>query len=108
MGIFSIFRRKRDPIKVRATASTGVRYSGGEGKSMEDAIVIHARSSKVGVTAEYAWIAQMHGQKGTDWEIEFQALMEHEGKHFDSLHIKLADGYQLTYYFDISEFFGKF
>ena len=34
--------------------------------------------------------------------------MKHEGKHFDSLLIKLADGRQVTYYFDISEFFGKF
>jgi hypothetical protein len=108
MGILNFLWRRQNPSEQRTPTTGGVRYSGGQGASMEDAVVIHADSSMVGVLAEYGYVTERHGRKGTDWVLEFQALIEHEGKHFDCLHIKLTDGCRVSYYFDISEFFGKF
>ena len=106
MGKLRFWWRRRNP-GARNTPLR-VRYSGGQGTSMEDAVVIYADSSMVGVPAEYEYIAERHGRRGIDWEMESQTLMTHGEKHFDRLHIKLADRSIVTYYFDISSFFGKF
>lgn len=82
-------------------------YSGGKGMSIEEAVLINTTSSNIGVSAEYQYVSQLHGERGKDWNLEYQDLLNLEGKHYDALHIKTRDGCKLTYYFDISKFFGK-
>jgi len=77
------------------------------GLSPEDAIVIEAEDEMRGIAAEYAWLAQHLGQRGKAWELEIQALMQHDGRYMDCLKVKLRDGTVRDYYFDISAFFGK-
>ena len=85
-----------------------VRISGGDGSSIETAVKIHADSTVVGIGTERAYISQVLGKEGVDWELEIQALYEDDGKHYDSMKVKKKDGEEITFFFDISEFFGKF
>jgi hypothetical protein len=80
----------------RATTSTqGIQR---DGLSFETAIV--AKS----IPDEYKWIqANYPGSK-----VVSQALTNQNEKPFDILTVKLADGSEKKFYFDISKFFGKF
>jgi hypothetical protein len=98
MGLFDFLKRKpKQPL-----------YSGGDGKSIETAVVIGARSSMVGVSAEYEYVGARHGKRNVDWKLESQALINQDGKSYDVLKINLNDGESKTYYFDITQFYGKF
>ncbi len=83
------------------------KFGGGEGSSLETAVVINANSSITGVRAEYEYLTQQHGQRGADWDLDSQSLMTHGGKYYDVLNITLRKGGKRSYYFDISRFFGK-
>ena len=102
MGLFNILGER--------ARSLGA-YSGGLGNTMEDAIIITASSSFIGVPAEYDYIRIQCGQEGSDWILESQSLLEPDGadgKHYDLLTVKLKDGTLREFYFDISSFFGKY
>ena len=85
-----------------------VRISGGDGSSIENAVKIHANSTVVGIGAERAYISQVLGKEGVDWHLELQSLYEDGGKQYDAMKVEKADGEVVTFYFDISEFFGKY
>ena len=85
-----------------------VRYSGGDGSSIEEAVKIHADSSMIGIGAERAYISKKLGRDHVDWELEIQALIDEEDSYYDSMKVKTKDGEILTYYFDISAFFGRY
>ena len=86
--------------------SSKIAYEGGDGSSMKNAIVIkNAKNSRDGVAAEYAYIEKMHGE---DWERRMQALNAQKGRIYDVITIRIkSDNTTKTYYFDITEFFGK-
>jgi len=78
-------------------------YSGGDGSSYEQAVVIKgAKDEEAGVAAERAWLEQRYPgfQKGR------QSLMSSGGKHYDLIEITTREGHK-SVYFDITEFFGK-
>jgi hypothetical protein len=78
-------------------------FSGGEGASIEDAIVIvDAEDSAGAVEAQGAWIRANHpGFKKGD-----QALLSMDGKHYDKITIEGPDGKKKDLYFDITSCFG--
>jgi hypothetical protein len=107
MGLFDFLKKRTDS----ATSSPqnkeqGLKYTGGNGLTREQAVVINGVSHRQGVMAEYAYIAKLHGQQGKDWEMDSQALLEQDGKMFDEINITMPEG-KKTYYFDISGFMGK-
>ena len=88
--------------------TSGIEFQGGDGRSIEDAVIIlNARSTMEGIDAEMKFIASIHGEHGRDWLKRHQSLLENEGKEFDAIDIELRDGTELTYFFNISDFFGK-
>jgi len=98
MSIFDFFNRKKKSL-----------YSGGDGSSMEKAVIINAKSTMDGVPAEYDYISQKHGVRDEDWILVSQSLKKNsDGKAFDVINIELTEGTSFSYFFDISEFFGKF
>ena len=97
MSIFNLFKRKPQANL----------FSGGNGDSFENAVVINADDSDVGVQAEYDYIASQCGKPHQDWKPQKQGLRQHEGKPYDVLTIVLSDGQERTFYFDITSFFGK-
>jgi hypothetical protein len=83
-------------------------FLGGDGATEQNAVIINATSSIIGIPAEYEFIEAMYGSKGTGWELEEQMQYDNNSKNFDIIEIKLSDGTHKKYYFDITNFFGKF
>lgn len=81
--------------------------SGGIGLSFEDAVIISAPNSSIGIRAEYDYLSSIYGEREKSWHLVLQSLAYKDGKHYDILKIKLRDGSIIEYYFDISNFFGK-
>ena len=83
-------------------------YAGGNGETIENAIVIvNAASGDEVVRAEYEYIMRHYGKPQVDWQMRGQALMHHNGKPYDQMNFVLNDGTEKTLYFDISDFFGR-
>lgn len=79
-------------------------FSGGDGRSMETAVVISgARNTLEGVFGEGYWTWKNH----PGWQKTRQSLLNRDGKRYDLITNKLPDGSQAEIYFDITDFFGK-
>ena len=77
--------------------------SGGDGSSVETAVVVTAESEEEGVDLEYRWIFEHFGKfrkKG----VGLIALQE---RHFDEFTFELPDQTIHKVYFEISSFLGK-
>lgn len=87
-----------------------VEYGGGDGKTSETAVVIkNAGNERNGIAAEYEYIAGKHGKRFTDWKPVGQATNSDKGKTYDIINIVTIPGnVQVTYYFDITDFYGRF
>lgn len=87
-----------------------VTYENGDGKTIESPIVIkNAENGRIGIASEYAFITKAHGDKFKDWKPLGQSTITKEGRKIDSIKIQLiAKNETLTYYFDITDFYGKF
>ncbi|WP_201982407.1 hypothetical protein [Hymenobacter rubidus] len=68
-----------------------------DGSSFEQAIVIR------GVAQEYAYVRQVC----PDCQFVRQSLTSENKKPYDILAFKKSDGSTVSYYFDISKFFGR-
>ena len=92
-------------IKEQAKRPPNVRYAGGTGDTYEDAVIIKgAKNQKQGVEAEYAFISEKHGERGSDWDVVAQSLMKEGGKAYDMIEIELKpDKGKRYYYFDMTE-----
>jgi len=85
-------------------------YLGGDGKSPENAVVIkNAKNERNGVAAEYDYIAKKLGVKFVDWKPMGQSTITQAGRKIDLVKIQVIKTDEIiSYYFDISEFYGKF
>ncbi|GLQ98857.1 hypothetical protein [Dyella mobilis] len=74
-----------------------------DGSSITNAIPIRAPNEQTGVKAEYHWIAEhFPGYKRGG-----QALLNQNGRVYDSIEIITASGERRKVFFDITDFFGK-
>lgn len=86
-----------------------VNYIEKSGSSISEAIIIlQAQDEQEGVQAEYIYLSEKIGKKNVDWELISQSLLSHNGRFYDKLNIKLPNGSEKDFYFDISDFFGKY
>lgn len=86
-----------------------VTYEGGDGKTMETAIIVKAANERDGIAAEYAYVATLYGQVRSNWNLVAQYSSSKNNKQYDVLKIKLTKNDQIVeIYFDITEFYGKF
>jgi hypothetical protein len=74
-----------------------------DGNSMASAVVIQAPDESTGVAAEYQWIAD----RFPGYTRGGQALLNKDGRFYDTLDITTSSGEHKTFYFDITNFFGK-
>ena len=82
--------------------------SDGGGDSMDRAIIINANTTTKGVRAEYDFISSKCGQRDLDWTFESQMALRSNGRHYDYIKVKLKNGDKKSFYFDITQFYGKF
>jgi len=75
-----------------------------DGKSKESAVIIMETHENQGIKLEYQWIRA----NCTDYRIKGQALLSEGNRYFDKITIILKDGTTQDYFFDITNFYGKF
>jgi len=107
MRFLDAFRQKKPRGFNNAVAKAYVsEWSGGDGIDMENAVVIHARSWRKGLPAEYAYISSLHGLRSRDWFIESQEILHANDRSYEIWIIKTSEGARLRYYFDVTSFHG--
>ena len=88
-----------------ASAETSIKYSGGDGSSIEQAVVIeNADGERDGVDAEYRWVRN----KYPGFKFEGQGIITKDEKIYDRLEGTNTDGKKAQFFFDITLFFGKY
>lgn len=80
-----------------------------DGLSFDTALVIRAENSWIGVGMEYDYVIARHGRMHEGWTLESQRLLSRDenGRSYDQLNIVLSDGRELSYFFDITDFYGR-
>ncbi len=92
-------------IAKEMTNPINVTYLGGDGSSIEQAIIIKgAPNEHVGVSSEYKWL---HGRYPL-FKKKAQSLLPRSDRYYDKLEIILGTGEVKSIFFDITEYFGKF
>jgi len=102
-------------LALAGIAHSQISYTGGDGSSFEQAVVILGAVNEFdGVDAEYQWLAQKFGPENENWSSS-QGLFQSGDKLYDILTLTfLKDvtdhkvGESADFYFDITDFFGKF
>ena len=87
----------------------GVNFTGGNGESFHEAVTIAgAKSKSEGVAAEYKYITNLHGKRGTEWQLVGQTVIREKNKIVDVVEIQLGSvSDRRIYYFDVSDFLGR-
>lgn len=75
-----------------------------DGSSYDKAIIITETSSRAGIAAEYSWIRENH----PGYAPQGQSLVHKDKRSFDIIKTANAKGEEKLFYFDITNFFGKF
>ena len=83
-------------------------YSGGDGSSEENAVIINCDNSLFGISFEYSYIEYLYGKQNEDWTVKQQSLFHKNGKSYDKIEIELKNGSKKIIYFDATKFLGKF
>lgn len=78
-------------------------YSGGDGSSLEQAVVVMADTEQAGVLRENEWIFARYGK----FRKAGVGLATVEQRKFDAIRVELADHSEKEIFFDITSFFGK-
>src|SRR5215470_13677509 len=89
------------PLKTSAADSpenAKYSFSGGDGASLNAAVIVHAADESVGILAEHAWIRQ-HWPNS---KLGRQELLSKNNRQYDALTITDSSGLEHTLYFDIS------
>ena len=88
---------------VLAKPPAAITYSGGDGSTIEKAVIINGGTEETGVHAEYAYIQKHY----PGYKRGGQSLLNQQGRDYDAIEFRTADGKKMTIYFDITAFFGK-
>lgn len=78
-----------------------------DGLGLATALVIQAENSWIGVGMEYEAIMTRHGPMHEGWTLKSQRMFSVDGRRYDQLTIVLSDGEELSYFFDITDFYGQ-
>jgi hypothetical protein len=94
---------------VEKTENSGVWYKGGDGSSMENAIIIVGpKNEKEVIMAVFDYISRRHGVKDEFWKIIMQGNFRKDFKHYRQFSIKdFTNGNRFDYCFDVTAVFGK-
>jgi hypothetical protein len=99
-NVTSYFNQKPDIANVK--------FEGGDGKTIENSIIIEANNEEAGVAAEYAYISKNYAQKKVDWTLKSQSTANQNAKIYDVMSFQLTkNNEEITLYFDITGFYGK-
>lgn len=105
--------KKSDSETVKAKKG-GMRKStkitGGDGSSLENALIVTAADTNDGVSAQKKYIESQCGKWPEDFLYELQLQINHIEleRHYDLIYVKmLKDESKREFWFDVTSFFGK-
>ncbi|ADC61006.1 hypothetical protein [Allochromatium vinosum] len=78
-----------------------------DGLSLATALVILAEDAWDGVRMEYDHVIAQHGQMHEGWTLASQHVFLDGERRYDRLDIVLSSGEKLSYFFDITNFYGR-
>ncbi|MFW9866784.1 MAG: hypothetical protein ACFFEN_11885 [Candidatus Thorarchaeota archaeon] len=81
-----------------------MKISGGDGSTIDKAIIISDCNNTEGVHQEYVEVRKRFGE----YRLIRQVLLEQGDKMYDKLELELKNGEKIELYFDITPFFGKY
>jgi hypothetical protein len=97
------------PTLLKKSESANVEFAGGNGLTIDNAVIIKVKSETSGIAAEYDFIASKYGVRNVAWRVLSQSVQNKKNKVYDVISIKLAkNDEKLDVYFDITNFYGKF
>jgi len=112
MGLIRFLRvmavRRRQRSILRAIEASSVQYSDSPGISLENPVVITgAGDDMIGSMAIFAWLIKKRGTMHVDFRLLGKRGSSQGDRHIDVYTIQSRSGVQETFYFDITESFGK-
>lgn len=94
------------PARPTGVPGTSIRFTGGDGSTMEQAIIIEGAQGEIdGVRSEYQYLELLLGPRRT-WTRTKQSLLHQNGRAYDLLEVD-HQGVSKRFYFDITAYFGK-
>lgn len=93
----------KDAKPVVSRPITGITFSGGDGSSVETAVIIKAPNNYLGVRGEFDWIKR----NCPGWKLEVQSVLKGGGKIYDKMYFITPEGRRTNLFFDVTDFYGK-
>jgi len=94
----SVYDSVRDGEKAQA------KFSGGDGSSIKDAVVITASSEQTGYRAAYIWLHEHYpGSRLQDEGSDY----DDSGRYYSEIKIVTSDGKSRTVFFETTSFYGN-
>lgn len=103
--------KKNDSGTVKAKKG-GMRKStkitGGDGSSLENALIVTAADTNDGVSAQKKYIESQCGEWNEDFLYELQLQINHIERHYDLIYVRMLKvESKREFWFDVTSFFGK-
>ena len=92
----------KDMIPINAPIE-GVTYSGGDGSTIEQAVIVKAPNKYTGLRGELYWLKKNR----PGWHFERQSVLKGRGKVLDKMIFKTPLGEFKTVFFDVTDFSSK-
>lgn len=99
---------------LKADFGVDLPISGGTGNSRDAAVIIHYQVPNDYVAVEYTVLRCLGIGRRVEWKLLEQVLIEHNGKKLDQMKIETTETTDVeiikqieSYYFDVTECFGR-
>jgi hypothetical protein len=79
-------------------------FEGGDGTTLDRAVIVNAPTESIGVAAVYGWI----GRRYPGSTAAGQNTVIRNGRFYDAIDVLTGTRERRTFYFDITQFFGKY
>jgi len=112
MGLFGFLQaiqlRRKQRKLLQGIDRSPIGYSNAPGDSLDDPIVVTGAKLDIeGTAAVFAWLIRQHGTMDVDWRLHTKSGAASGDRHIDIYRIQLRSGEERTFYFDVSESFGR-
>jgi hypothetical protein len=82
--------------------------TGGPGDSLQTAIVIKKTPRGLSAAgAETMLLGKWFGERGTNWTMKRQEMLQVDGRTYDTYSVVLTDGSERRMYFDVTEWLAR-
>jgi len=83
-------------------------FAGGDGSSLENAVIITYKNQVIAVSKEYDYIRNICGERDKDYFFKKQTFQRVGDRYFDTIDIALKDKTKREFWFDITASYKNF